>query len=68
VPVGSTRGSAKPDPAATVAGSKSTRSATYPYGRFELDMSSRLDLDLSTRAAKVPGPRIPDGEAAEAPA
>jgi TnpA family transposase len=27
-----------------------------PYGRFELDMNSRLDLDLSIRAT-VPGPR-----------
>lgn len=33
-----------------------------PYGRFELDMNSRLDLDLSIRAA-VPGPRTPQGEA-----
>ncbi|MEU1087486.1 Tn3 family transposase [Streptomyces sp. NPDC005892] len=32
-----------------------------PYGRFELDMNSRLDLDLSIRAA-VPGPRTPQGE------
>ncbi|MGW0560839.1 Tn3 family transposase [Streptomyces sp. NPDC003016] len=38
-----------------------------PYGRFELDMNSRLDLDLSVRAA-VPGPRAPRGEAAAAPA
>lgn len=28
-----------------------------PYGRFELDMNSRLDLDLAARAATVPGPR-----------
>lgn len=27
-----------------------------PYGSFELDMNSRLDLDLSVQAA-VPGPR-----------
>ncbi len=27
-----------------------------PYGRFELDMNSRLDLDL-TAPATVPGPR-----------
>jgi hypothetical protein len=27
-----------------------------PHGRFELDMNSRLDLDLSIRAT-VPGPR-----------
>ncbi|MFE4688018.1 Tn3 family transposase [Streptomyces sp. NPDC056721] len=38
-----------------------------PYGRFELDMNSRLDLDLSTRAT-VPGPRAPQGEAAAVPA
>ncbi|MDO0928763.1 Tn3 family transposase [Streptomyces sp. TG1A-8] len=36
-----------------------------PYGRFELDMDSRLDLDLSVRAA-VPGPRTPQGEATAA--
>ncbi|MFJ7494518.1 hypothetical protein ACIQZB_25580 [Streptomyces sp. NPDC097727] len=29
-----------------------------PYGRFELDMNSRLDLDLSIRAT-VPSPRTP---------
>lgn len=28
-----------------------------PYGRFELDMSSRLDLDPAATAATVPGPR-----------
>lgn len=40
-----------------------------PYGRFELDMNSRLDLDLSIRAtATVLGPRTPHGEAAAAPA
>ncbi|MEU2674841.1 Tn3 family transposase [Streptomyces sp. NPDC007164] len=33
-----------------------------PYGRFELDMNSRLDLDLSR--ATVPGPRTPQDEAA----
>ncbi|MFC9285109.1 Tn3 family transposase [Streptomyces sp. NPDC057052] len=38
-----------------------------PYGRFELDMNSRLDLDLSIRAA-VPGPRAPQEEEAAAPA
>lgn len=38
-----------------------------PYGRFELDMNSRLDLDLSIRAT-VPGPRTSQGEAAEVPA
>jgi hypothetical protein len=32
-----------------------------PYGRFELDMNSRLDLDLSIRAT-VPGPRTPQSE------
>ncbi|MFE5112910.1 hypothetical protein [Streptomyces sp. NPDC056663] len=39
-----------------------------PYGRFELDMNSRLDLDLTARAATVPGPRIPQGETAAASA
>lgn len=34
-----------------------------PYGRFELDMNSRLDLDLSLRVA-VRGPRTPQGEEA----
>ena len=38
-----------------------------PYGRFELDMNSRLDLDLSIRAT-VPGPRTPQDETAAAPA
>lgn len=38
-----------------------------PYGRFELDMNSRLDLDLSIRAA-VPGARAPQEEEAAAPA
>ncbi len=33
-----------------------------PYGRFELDMNRRLDLDLATRA--VPGPRRLQREAA----
>ncbi|MFF2200373.1 hypothetical protein [Streptomyces sp. NPDC058145] len=41
--------------------------AVNPYGRFELDMNSRLDLDLSIRAT-VPGPRTPQEEAAAAPA
>ncbi|WP_277335767.1 Tn3 family transposase [Streptomyces sp. JH34] len=27
-----------------------------PYGRFELDMHSRLGLDLTARSATVPGP------------
>nr|WP_214661070.1 Tn3 family transposase [Streptomyces polyasparticus] len=35
-----------------------------PYGRFELDMNSRLQLDLSATA--VPGPRSPQGQAAPA--
>ncbi|MEU3529672.1 Tn3 family transposase [Streptomyces sp. NPDC038707] len=38
-----------------------------PYGRFELDMNSRLDLDL-TRNTTVPGPRTPGGETAVTPA
>jgi hypothetical protein len=38
-----------------------------PYGRFELDMNSRLNLVLAA-AATVPGPRRPQGEAASAPA
>ncbi|MEU0744433.1 Tn3 family transposase [Streptomyces sp. NPDC006134] len=33
-----------------------------PYGRFELDMNSRLVLGLeSTPAATVPGPRASEG-------
>ena len=32
-----------------------------PYGRFELDTNSRLDLDLSIRAT-VPRPRTPQSE------
>ncbi|MEU1692508.1 hypothetical protein [Streptomyces hirsutus] len=39
-----------------------------PYGRFELDMNSRLDLDLAARAVTVPGPRTPQGETAAASA
>ena len=39
-----------------------------PYGRFELDMSSRLDPDLSLRASSVPRPRAPQKEVAAAPA
>lgn len=35
--------------------------------RFELDMNSRLDLDLSVRATE-PGPRTPREETAAAPA
>ncbi|MDJ1136852.1 Tn3 family transposase [Streptomyces iconiensis] len=40
-----------------------------PYGWFELDMNSRLDLDLSIRAM-VPGPRArsPRGEPSSASA
>ncbi|MFM9448772.1 Tn3 family transposase [Streptomyces acidiscabies] len=38
-----------------------------PYSRFELDMNSRLDLDLPLRAT-VPGPPTPRGETAAAPA
>jgi hypothetical protein len=38
-----------------------------PYGRFELDMNNRLDLDLSIRAT-VPGPRTPQDETAAVPA
>lgn len=38
-----------------------------PYGRFELDMNSRLDLGLSLRAT-VPGPRTGQAQAAAAPA
>ncbi|WP_265569123.1 Tn3 family transposase [Streptomyces hygroscopicus] len=38
-----------------------------PYGRFELDMSSRLELDLSIRAATVPNPRMAQDETAAAP-
>ncbi|MCX5103843.1 hypothetical protein OIC43_08660 [Streptomyces sp. NBC_00825] len=38
------------------------------YGRFELDMNSRLDRLLTTRTATVPGPRAPGGKAAVAPA
>ncbi|MET9572902.1 Tn3 family transposase [Streptomyces virginiae] len=39
-----------------------------PYGRFELDMNSRLELDLATTAKVVPGPRRPESESATAPA
>jgi TnpA family transposase len=35
-----------------------------PYGRFELDMHSRLDLELTARAVTVPGPRTPESETA----
>ncbi|MGP3990795.1 hypothetical protein [Streptomyces sp. 3N207] len=37
-----------------------------PYGRFELDMNSRLQLDLTTTVATVPGPRSPQDEAVAA--
>ncbi|MCW2931154.1 MAG: hypothetical protein JWM19_2116 [Actinomycetia bacterium] len=33
-----------------------------PYGRFELDMNRRLDLDLTVRT--MPGPRTPADEPA----
>jgi hypothetical protein len=36
-----------------------------PYGRFELDMDSRLELG-PTASAPVPGPRSAQGEAAPA--
>jgi hypothetical protein len=36
-----------------------------PYGRFELDMNRRLDLDLAIRA--VPGPRTLQEEGAAVP-
>ncbi|MDF6016949.1 hypothetical protein [Streptomyces sp. JH34] len=39
-----------------------------PYGRFELDMNTRLDLDLAATGATVPGPRAPQVEAAAVPA
>ncbi|MFB9462524.1 hypothetical protein [Streptomyces cinereospinus] len=39
-----------------------------PYGRFELDMNSRLELDLATTAKAVPGPRHPESESATDPA
>jgi hypothetical protein len=39
-----------------------------PYGRFELDMNSRLELDLATTAKAVPGLRRPESESATAPA
>ncbi|MFS0693025.1 Tn3 family transposase [Streptomyces nitrosporeus] len=42
------------------------RTHVDPYGRFEPDMNSRPGLDL-TRAATVPGRRVPDGEKAVAP-
>ncbi|WP_131816102.1 Tn3 family transposase [Streptomyces sp. 3213.3] len=38
-----------------------------PYGRFERDMTSRLDLDLAATGATVPGPRSPQGELVGAP-
>lgn len=37
-----------------------------PYGRFELDMNSRLDLDLAV-AVRVPGPRRAQNVVAAAP-
>ncbi|MFJ3205172.1 hypothetical protein [Streptomyces sp. NPDC086989] len=38
------------------------------YGRFELDVNSRLDLDPTAMARTVPGPRSPQGEITAAPA
>lgn len=38
-----------------------------PYGRFELDMNSRVDLDPVNRAATFPGPRSPQGRSIPAP-
>ncbi|MFE7713080.1 hypothetical protein ACFU6I_46850 [Streptomyces sp. NPDC057486] len=38
-----------------------------PYGRFELNMNSRLELDLATQAATVPGPRTAPGSKAPRP-
>ncbi|MEW1750658.1 Tn3 family transposase [Streptomyces angustmyceticus] len=37
-----------------------------PYGRFELDVNSRLQLDLTAAATAVPGPRSGQDEAAPA--
>lgn len=37
-----------------------------PYGRFELDMNRRLDLDPTARDA-LPAPRIPEDRPAAAP-
>ncbi|MFF9981266.1 hypothetical protein [Streptomyces erythrochromogenes] len=37
-----------------------------PYGRFELDMNSHLELNLTAGAAEVPGPRRGQNEAAPA--
>ncbi|MCW2876812.1 MAG: putative transposase [Sphaerisporangium sp.] len=39
-----------------------------PYGRFELDMNSRLDLDLSIRATVPSRAPHPQEEATAAPA
>lgn len=39
-----------------------------PYGRFELDMDSRLDLGLTSGTVMVPGPRTSSGKAAVVPA
>ncbi|MFF1696493.1 Tn3 family transposase [Streptomyces sp. NPDC058257] len=38
-----------------------------PYGRFERDMNCRLDLDLASRAATIPGPRSPQSGVIPAP-
>jgi hypothetical protein len=37
-----------------------------PYGRFELDMNTRLDLGLASAVATVPSPRSPHGAASSA--
>ncbi|MFE4667458.1 Tn3 family transposase [Streptomyces sp. NPDC056716] len=39
-----------------------------PYGRFELDMNSRLDLNLTARALARPRPRGPQAQGAAAQA
>ncbi|MFF4756900.1 Tn3 family transposase [Streptomyces sp. NPDC002514] len=38
-----------------------------PYGRFELDTNSRLELDLGIGAATVPNSRMAQDETAAAP-
>lgn len=38
------------------------------YGRFEPDMKSRLELDLTARSATSPGQRAPESESATVPA
>lgn len=39
-----------------------------PYGRFEPDMNSRLELDLTARSATSPGQRAPESKRATVPA